>query len=614
VTALEDRTAPAVLTVNSLADGPVSAASSALTLREAVALIDDGGAAADASGNSLAAAKAAQINTASPFGVNDVIQFAPGLFGTAQGQIVLKDGGLLLDRSVAISGPGANLLAVSGNGQGTVLAVAAGVDVRLSGLTVEGGNAGDGSGGGIVNNGTLTLVQSTVSGNTALLGEGGGIANNGTLTLLDSSVSGNAAANDGGLDNTGTLTLIQSSVSGNTAVIGNGGLANYGGTLTLIQSTVSGNKAYGAGGIGNYDNGTATLLDSTVVGNSAMGSGDGGIFNTAAMTLTDSIVSGNTASLVAGGIANGGTLILTNTLVTGNTVVEGNGGGIANSGALSLIDSTVSGNTAAEGIGGGIINSGALALTDTVILGNAAVHRGGIATDSTFTLLDSSVAGNAAAHDGRRFDVADRTPADNTGLFDAEASALTGGADGESAPNASTGGEAAAPTAAGSLSLAGSAFSDASTGAVALNQDAVAGSWAGEGSDGDATPPPDGALAGLPTGASAGVNGGVPTPAVAGDASEVGEAVSGQGQETNAPRNVESPARAWAASPTAPGSNRDEGGAEQVFVRARDVFLDPKQDAQEGWTTADLACLLLLPLFSHGACPAEEPRRSLGCR
>ncbi len=173
-------------------------------MREAVALIDTGGAATDSSGNSLAPAKASQINTTSPFGVNDVIQFAPNLFGPTQQQIVLMDGPLLLDQNATISGPGASQLAVSGNNQSTVFEVAAGATVSLAGLTVEeGASFGVSGGGGIVNAGTLTLTNTIVSGNTAVLGNGGGIANSGALTLFASTVSGNAALNDGGIDSTG---------------------------------------------------------------------------------------------------------------------------------------------------------------------------------------------------------------------------------------------------------------------------------------------------------------------------------------------------------------------------------------------------------------------------
>ncbi len=196
LTLLEDRLAPAVLTVNSLADA-VSAAGPTLTLPEAIALIDSGGTATDAAGASLAAAKAGQIDAAQPFGDGDVIRFAPNLFGPNQQQITLADGELSLDRSVSILGPGAGRLAVSGDNQSPVFEVAAGASVSISGLTITGG-ASDQAGGGVVNNGTLTLTDSTVSGNAAALG--GGVANYGTMTLNDSTVADNTASDCAGIE------------------------------------------------------------------------------------------------------------------------------------------------------------------------------------------------------------------------------------------------------------------------------------------------------------------------------------------------------------------------------------------------------------------------------
>jgi hypothetical protein len=399
-------------------------------LREAVMLIDTGGTGNDASGNGLAAAKAGQINTASPFGVNDVVQFTPDLFGPAQQQVVLEDGTLLLSRSVTITGPAASRLAVSGNNQSTVLEVAPGATVRISGLTVEAGAGSGNSGGGIDNRGTLTLTDAVVSGNTAVQG-GGGIANTGTLTLAHTVVAGNTALSNAGIDNSGTLTLTDSTVSGNTALLGNGGLANYGGAMTLVDSTVSGNTAYGAGGLGNYLGGTATLIDSLVSGNAAAnaagivnystmtlvdstvsankaGAWGGGILNFGTLTLTDSTVAGNAAP-TDGGIANAGTLTLADTVVAGNTALSN--AGIDNSGTLTLTDSTVSGNTALLGNGGDIVNTGTLTFANTAVPGN-----GGIDTFGALTLTDSTVAGNAAPTDGGVDNSGTLTPTDSGGL------------------------------------------------------------------------------------------------------------------------------------------------------------------------------------------------------
>src|SRR5436190_15519115 len=76
---LEDRNAPAVLTVSSLADGAISGSTPTLSLREAVALVDTAGTATDGSGNSLAVAKTSQVSGS--FGSNDTIQFDPSLAG-----------------------------------------------------------------------------------------------------------------------------------------------------------------------------------------------------------------------------------------------------------------------------------------------------------------------------------------------------------------------------------------------------------------------------------------------------------------------------------------------------------------------------------------------------
>jgi nitrous oxidase accessory protein NosD len=86
-----------------------------------------------------------------------------------------------------------------------------------------------------------TLTNLTITGGTAL--RGGGIANNGTVTLHSSTVSGNTAALDGGgIDNNGgTVRLLSSTVSGNTAGGSGGGIYNNGGTVSLENSSVSGN-------------------------------------------------------------------------------------------------------------------------------------------------------------------------------------------------------------------------------------------------------------------------------------------------------------------------------------------------------------------------------------
>ena len=155
------------------------------------------------------------------------------------------------------------------SGSARVLLINGPANVALSDLTIVGGHAPSGDGGGIDNLATLVVSRTTVRANTAPGGYGGGIANANSLTLTHSTVSGNSAsAGSGAVDNLGTLVVTDSTLFGNSVTAGNGG-AVYNGA------------------------GTAGFTNSTIVNNSASGDG-GGIFNGATMNLAGTIVAGNT--------------------------------------------------------------------------------------------------------------------------------------------------------------------------------------------------------------------------------------------------------------------------------------------------------------------------------
>jgi hypothetical protein len=107
-----------------------------------------------------------------------------------------------------------------------------GVQVTLSGLTIEYGNGtqggflaalDDGMGGSILNYGTLTVTGCLVSGDSVNGNAyyGGGIYNAGTLTVSGSTVTQNIAQGGGdpggGIFNRGTLTVLNSTVINNIA-------------------------------------------------------------------------------------------------------------------------------------------------------------------------------------------------------------------------------------------------------------------------------------------------------------------------------------------------------------------------------------------------------------
>ncbi len=169
---------------------------------------------------------------------------------------------------VQILGPGANVLTVSGYFANQVFVVNSGVTATIAGLTIADGTSAR-TGGGIDNDGTLTVTNSALLDNSAMVG--------------------------GGIYNFGTLTVTNSTLSGNSAELGGGGIAN-GGTLTVTNSTISDNS----GNLG------------------------GGIYNGSMLTVTDSTLAGNSASVAAGGIATYfGTMTMANTIIATNTAPSG---------------------------------------------------------------------------------------------------------------------------------------------------------------------------------------------------------------------------------------------------------------------------------------------------
>jgi hypothetical protein len=277
--------------------------------------------------------------------------------------------GTTVNKSLTLQGAGAastivQATATPGIAPDRVFHIIRGVTVTIQQLTIRHGSAR--SGGGLWNQGTLTLTNSVVSSNSSSF-EGGGLFNEGTLTLTNSMVSSNSSSSGGGglFNSSGTLTLTHSIVSDNSAYYG-GGLLNTGGTLTLTDSTVSGNSSLHAQG-GGLDNqiGTLTLTRCTVSGNTADAVGGGLYIQSGTVTLTNSTVSSNSSSFDGGGLFNG-------------------------AGSLMLINSTISGNSAGR-YGGGLYNGRTVTLTNSIIAnhasgGDCANFSGGPITSEGYNL------------------------------------------------------------------------------------------------------------------------------------------------------------------------------------------------------------------------------------
>jgi hypothetical protein len=146
-----------------------------------------------------------------------------------------------------------------------------------SGISLLSQEAGDG--GAIYNAGTMSVTDSSMSGNhsyyfgAGIGGLGGAIFNayKTSASITGKDLSGNATEGYGGaIYNEGTLTLTGVTVSGNVAVYGDGGAIWNGGTLTLTSVTVSGNSSgrFG-GGIYNWRVGHVTIqFKSSITNNS----------------------------------------------------------------------------------------------------------------------------------------------------------------------------------------------------------------------------------------------------------------------------------------------------------------------------------------------------------
>jgi hypothetical protein len=168
-----------------------------------------------------------------------------------------------------IGGPSTTLRRDPSIAVARILRVDAGGSLDLEGVFVLNGIADSAGGGGILNNGTLVLRQDTLSGNAGP--NGGAVSNGATANALISRTvisSNSTPGTGGGVINLGTLTVSDSRLSGNTSGADGGGIATVIGTTHLIQDTIDHNVATGTGGgIRNVAPGTVTLSVSIVRNN-----------------------------------------------------------------------------------------------------------------------------------------------------------------------------------------------------------------------------------------------------------------------------------------------------------------------------------------------------------
>ena len=204
--------------------------------------------------------------------------------------------------------------------------------------TIIANNTAYGAGGGIANSGRMTVSDSMIAHNKAVgPGGGGGIFNQGTLTIQNSSVNentaeispqdaaqyaqrGESASSGGGINNAGNLTLLNSTISENSVtttdgtqvstqdaplLLTGGGIFNDEGNTTLDFCTIYGNKAQNyAGGI-FIDNDVAHRENTTLP------------VTTSQINIKNSIIAANKANDmpdIAGPIITGGYNLIQTTI------------------------------------------------------------------------------------------------------------------------------------------------------------------------------------------------------------------------------------------------------------------------------------------------------------
>jgi predicted outer membrane repeat protein len=360
----------------------------------------------------------------------DIIQFQ---LQTLPATITLSNGDLPISHSIAIIGPGASSLTISGQGnltQDRIFTIKSSTTVSISGLTVTQGGGGGTSlgssadnGGAIYNSGNLSFSDCVISNNSVKsTGLGGGAifnAGGATLSLTRCIVSGNTAGGEvlptsgtivgGAIRNAnGTVNLTDTTISNNYSQVG-GGISSVG-TVNIQTSTFSGNEAgigisttltLEGGAIFTSGTSTTTIVNSTFYNNSAKDDG-GAITSKGTMSVSFSTFSGNSATSGAGIAVTSHSLTIkgnifsndgANCLISGATLLS-DGYNLATDASCALTSTGDLPNTAAGLDASGPQNNGGPTPTIALLSNSAAIDAGpaGSCTDA---------AGNAVSTDQR---------------------------------------------------------------------------------------------------------------------------------------------------------------------------------------------------------------------
>jgi len=377
----------------------------------------------------------------------------PSTIVVPAGAYKLSSGALEVAGQLTIRGAGAAATIIDGQQLDRVFHVLPTASASFSGITIDDGNAEDtpDGGGGIFNEGSLTLGDCTLTNNSARAGgaiyslgptllvrncvlggnlsafEGGAIfsyvehvdrAATTHVEITASRFTGNRAGDEGGAVFLGavqalllTATVRDSNFTDNAATNDGGAIAGYDGLILSLNDCIfSANSANAGGAIANFagedDRSAVWVKGGRFIGNTAVAGG--AVYNQAGrLHINDSRFSANAAG-VGGGILNWGVATVIDSTLE-NNMAEEDGGGLASYISLEIRDSVVTGNVAGRD-GGGIYNSLlATQVEGCRIVGNSAGRNGGgianvlyyqVNPSENLQVRDTLVAGNTAASFG----------------------------------------------------------------------------------------------------------------------------------------------------------------------------------------------------------------------
>ena len=296
-------------------------------------------------------------------------------------------GDLDISGDVVITGAGAASTTVDANEIDRVFDIHSNTTATIEGLTITGGRAPDGADG--ANAGAAAPGADSVGGDAAPQASGGGgVYNQGTLTLRDDVVSVNVAGTGGnggagGPGGAGVSPDFGDGGTGGRSIGGRGGLGGAGGgvfsigTLTITASQILDNRSgdggrggdSGAGGAGGLAGGLGTAGGAG--GASAGGSGGGGG--------------------PGGGVeALGGTLTLADCVISGNRTGAGGDAGAAGTAGVGASES----GTVHGGLGG------ASGFSSFSAVAGAGGEGGGVDADVPTTITGCTINANATGNGG----------------------------------------------------------------------------------------------------------------------------------------------------------------------------------------------------------------------